>query len=254
MEGRAVLPDRPSLETLVETEDLGIAIFHPGGLGITRELAKLTRVGAGTRALEVAAGTGETARLLADEYGASITALDTSPRMIAKLRDSLLRHSGVSIVAADAHHLPFRGDGFDVALAECALCQFDKPRSLQEMVRVVRRGGRVGIHDLCWTSDAPDSARTRLVELEGERPETTDGWVRLFEAAGLADVVAVDRSEVMRHWTSDVRKQMGPVRYLRAVLSIVRRWGVSGLLTVFESERMFGSRWLGYALVVGTKR
>jgi len=32
---------RSSLENLIESEDLGLEILHPGGLEITRELAEL---------------------------------------------------------------------------------------------------------------------------------------------------------------------------------------------------------------------
>ena len=39
---------------------------------------------------------------------------------------------------------------FDVAICECTLCMCDKEKVLSEMVRVVRPGGFVGTHDLCW--------------------------------------------------------------------------------------------------------
>ncbi len=153
----------------------------------------------------------------------------------------------------DAHRLPFADASFDVVVSECAVCQFDKARALQEMVRVTRRGGRVGIHDLCWRTGTPGRMPGRLAELEGERAETLDGWIRLFEQASLTDVQALDRSTVMANWTKEVRRTLGVAGYLRAVFTVLWRWGVGGVLRVLESERIFGSRWLGYALIVGTK-
>lgn len=246
--------DRPSLEALIEAEDLGLDILHPGGLAITRELANVTGIVTGTNVLEIAAGTGETAHLLGAEYGARVIATDVSPRMLRKLRDKFsTRESAVQIVWADAHQLPFRNDSFDVALSECAVCQFDKLRALREMVRVVQPGGRVGIHDLCWKDGTPEALPQRLAEIEGERPETLNSWVHAFEGAGLAHVRGFDRSDVMVGWTRDARRAMGVARYLHAVKTVLRRWGLRGLRTVLESERIFASRYLGYAVVVGVK-
>jgi SAM-dependent methyltransferase len=247
--------DRPSLEALIEAEDLGLEILHPGGLTITRELARATGIVTGTRLLEVAAGTGETARLLAAEFGAQVTATDLSPRMIRRMRDKFpARDSEVQIAWADAHHLPFRNNTFDVALSECAVCHFDKLRALREMARVVHTGGRVGIHDLCWKDGAPEALRQRLAELEEERPETLGGWQRAFEAAGLADVQVFDRSDVMAAWTRDTRRAMGLSGYLHAVKTALQRWGIAGLQKVFQSERIFASSHLGYVIVVGVKK
>ncbi len=248
------MTDKPSLEALIEGGGLGLDIFHPGGRRMTEELAGLMGVGPGTTVLDVAAGTGETARLLADSYRAVVTAVDASAAMIRRMRDGLQELPFVVRCAqGDAHRLPFADGSFDVVLSECAVCQFDKARALREMIRVARPGGRVGLHDLCWKPGTPEPIRLRLAELEGERPETLDDWVRLFRTIGLTNVRALDRSEVMASWTKDVRQTLGVSGYLRAVLTAVRRWGVRGVLRVLESERIFGSRWLGYVLIVGTR-
>ncbi len=247
--------DRPSLEGLVEAEDLGLELLHPGGLAITRELASVTGIVTGTSVLEIAAGTGETAHLLAAECGARVTATDMSPRMVRRLRTKFsTRGSAVQIVRADAHQLPFRNDSFDVVVSECAVCHLDKLRALREMVRVVQPGGRVGIHDLCWKDGTPEGLRQRLAEIEDERPEELGGWVRVFEGAGLTNVGAFDRSDVMVAWTREVRRAMGVWRYFHAVKTVLRRWGLSGLRAVLESERIFASPYLGYAVVVGLKK
>jgi SAM-dependent methyltransferase len=247
--------ERPSLEALIEAEDLGLETLHPGGLAITRDLANAAGIVTGTSVLEVAAGTGETAQLLAAEFGARVTATDVSPRMIRRLRDKFpARESAVQILWADAHQLPFRNDSFDVALSECAVCHFDKQQALREMVRVIQPGGRVGIHDLCWKDGAPEALRQRLAEIEEERPETLSGWIRAFEDAGLADVRAFDRSDVMAGWMREGRRAIGLSGYLHALKTALRRWGISGLRAVLASERIFASRHLGYALVVGVKK
>lgn len=250
-------PERepPSLENLVEAENLGLEILHPGGAEVTRELAALAAIVPGTSVLDVAAGTGETARLLATEFGARITTVDVSPSMIERQRRNLSsRRPAVEVVEADAHELPFRDECFDVALSECAVCHFDQRRSIGEMARVVRPGGRVGIHDLCWKENAPDALKRRLLEIEQEAPGTIGDWIGVFESAGLDEVRAFERPRLIADWMRDMRQRLGLVGYLAIGATVLRLWGVRGLRTVLESERIFASPYLGYVLVIGVKR
>jgi SAM-dependent methyltransferase len=155
---------------------------------------------------------------------------------------------------ADAHHLPFPEAAFDAAVCECTLCTLDKEQVLREMVRVVRPGGRVGMHDLCWREDSPEDLKRTLAEIEGERPETLEGWRQLFAQAGLAEIRAVDKSSLIPRWMKESRKQLGLVGQLVLAWKIIRRWGIRGLRRILRSERVFSSERLGYGIVVGTKR
>jgi hypothetical protein len=110
------------------------------------------------------------------------------------------------------------------------------------------------MHDLYWKEGAPDGLKRTLAEIEGERPETFEGWRRLFESAGLVQITAIDKSDVMSRWMQESRKQLGLTVQLILVLKIIRRWGLRGAWAVLRSERVFSSDLLGYALVVGTKR
>jgi len=246
--------DRASLERVIEEKDIGVQILHPGGLKLSRELAELCNVSDDSRVLEVASGTGETACFLTRELGARVTGIDYSPKMveraIAKAEKAGL---DVDFVQGDAHNLPF-GDGtFDAVLSECSVCHFDKVRALAEMARVTRAGGCVGIHDLCWADDAPAPLKDRLLELEQEAPETLRGWKSRFEGAGLTEVHALDRTEYLGNWTEEFKHELGTIGYIRAVLSVLSRWGFKGLHQVLESERIFESRHLGYGIVMGCK-
>ena len=121
------------------------------------------------------------------------------------------------------------------------------------MVRVARPGGYVGISDLYWKENAPSSVQSRLAELEGEQPENITGWIRLFEQAGLQDVRTKDRSESLASMSREMRKQLGVLGYIRIVVMVFMRWGIRGLARVLESEKIFRSKHLGYAIVVGHK-
>lgn len=244
----------PSLEGLVEAGMLRLESLHPGGLELTRELAESCNIRKGVRVLDVAAGTGESACFLAEHFAARVHGIDRSDTMVrradAKARAKQL---GIGFSSADAAKLPFADAAFDVAICECTLCLLDKERVLQEMVRVVRPGGCVGMHDLCWLNHAPDELKRTLAEVEGERPETLEGWRRQFVDAGLIRIRAVDRSELMTRWVQESKRQLGATGQLMLALKVIRRWGLRGARSVLQSSRVFTSDYLGYCMVVGTK-
>lgn len=252
---QGLVADQPSLEGLVETGMLALESLHPGGLETTRQLARLCDIQRGTRVLDVASGTGETACFLAETFGARVFGIDQSDEMIGRAEaKASARGLEVKFKSADAAHLPFNDSEFDAAICECTLCFLDKARVLLEMVRVVRPGGRVGMHDLYWKEGAPNGLKRTLAEIEGEKPETFEGWRQLFESTGLVQITAVDKSDVMSRWMQESRKQLALTGQLILILKIIRRWGLRGAWRVLQSERVFSSDLLGYALVVGTKR
>jgi len=247
--------DRPSLEALVETGMLSLESLHPGGLETTLQLAKLCNIQRGTKVLDVASGTGETACCLAESFGARVVGVDHSAEMIRRAEEKAsARALEVKFKEADAADFPFADSEFDAAICECTLCFLDKPRVLAEMVRVVRPGGCVGMHDLYWKEGAPEALKRTLADIEGEKPETLEGWRQLFDGAGLEQITVVDKSDVMSRWMRESRKQIGMTGQLILALKIIRRWGIRGVWRVLRSERVFSSDLLGYALLVGTKR
>lgn len=160
--------------------------LHPGGELSTLRLAELAGVAAGQRVVDVAAGPGVTARLLAERLGAEVVGVELSAATVARARRETPA-AGPRFVEGDAEALPLADGGFDVALSECSLCTFpDKPRAVAEMARVLRPGGRIAIADV--TADAralPEPLRTAAAAVAcvaDARTETE--YVALLEAAG----------------------------------------------------------------------
>lgn len=243
-----------SFERLIETGDIGIDVLHPGGLEITRELAERCGVTRRHSVLDVASGTGESACFIAGTYGCSVTGVDFSDDMVKsakrKARERSLR---VDFRKGDAHNLSFEDNTFDIVISECTICLLEKKKAIDEMVRVTKIGGCVGMHDVCWKDSPPDHMKQRLAEIENERPETTEGWKTLFEAAGLDVVLAEDRSFLLEEWTRRMKRQLGMLGQLRIFIKVARKWGTAGLKRVLESQRIFESGHLGYCLIVGKK-
>jgi len=102
-------------------------------------------VGPGDAVLDVAAGTGASSAALA-RTGATVTAIDISPGMMAQGR---LNHKHVNFVIGDAESLPFDDGVFDAVTAFFGLRTMPDPqRVLAEMFRVTKPGGRIVVCEL----------------------------------------------------------------------------------------------------------
>ncbi|MBA2239779.1 MAG: class I SAM-dependent methyltransferase [Solirubrobacterales bacterium] len=109
-------------------------------------------IGPGTGVLDVAAGTGN-ASLPAAQAGADVTASDLTPELLEAGR-SRAEAEGLALewVEADAEHLPFEDESFDVVIS--AIGVMFAPHHQQaadELVRVCRPGGKIGL--LSWTPE-----------------------------------------------------------------------------------------------------
>ena len=89
--------------------------------------------------LEVGCGPGELSERMRVELGASVAAVDVSPRMVG-----LARGRGVDAQLGDVQDLPFPDASFDCAVAAWMLYHVpDVDRALGELARVVRPGGHL---------------------------------------------------------------------------------------------------------------
>jgi SAM-dependent methyltransferase len=245
---------QPSLEALIESEDLGLEILHPGGLEITKELADLCHIDRGTIVLDVASGTGESACYLVQNLGCQVTGVDISDQLIKRaIRKAIERGLIIEFKKGDAHNLPFVDNTFDAVISECTTSLLDKEQAIREMVRVAKPGGYVGIHDVYWKEGTPERLKQRLEEIEGEKPETLEGWKNLFGKAGLRDVITVDKSYLIPDWENDIRKEIGILAQLKIFLRTVKKWGIGGFRNILESMQIFKSQHMGYSIIVGWK-
>ncbi|PRW62288.1 class I SAM-dependent methyltransferase [Actinopolyspora mortivallis] len=126
--------------------------YHPGGRALTRALVEKLGVAEGDRVVDVAAGPGDTARLLAHEYGARVEATELNADTVRRGREAT-EQAGltgrVRFHPADAERLPLPDGMFDAVVCECAFCTFpDKPVAAGEFARLLRPGGAVGIADV----------------------------------------------------------------------------------------------------------
>ncbi len=106
-----------------------------------------TSLGAGTRTLDVACGTGDLALTLAGTGETRITGLDfCRPMLEFAAQKAAQQKRDIPFVEGDALHLPFASASFDVATIAFGLRNLASVEGgLRELHRVLRPGGRVAI-------------------------------------------------------------------------------------------------------------
>jgi arsenite methyltransferase len=170
--------------------------LHPGGERITLRLAEMAGVRRGDRVMDVAAGPGTTARLLARTLGAEVVGIELSGVTVERARRAT-DDARVQFLQGDAEALPLPDSSFDVVLCECSLCTFpDKPRAVAEMVRVLRPGGRIAIADVAADAQTlPEELRTAAARVACVADaRTEDEYIALLEATG-SEVLARERRD-----------------------------------------------------------
>lgn len=184
---------------------------HWGQLPVTDDLVAILdriEVGAGDRALDVAAGSGLLSRALAPR-AREVVAVDITPAMLDNAREAAAREgiTNIRFVEGAAESLPFPVGEFDLAVTRFSLHHIADPQhAVAEMVRVVRNGGRIAIIDLLAPEDDELGARSNALERRRDPSHaTTLSWVQLqtiVERTGakIFDVYTQDRVRDLEDW------------------------------------------------------
>jgi len=234
-------------------------------------LAESTDIRAGERVLDVAAGNGN-ATLAAARRFAHVVSTDYVPTLLEKGR-ARAQAEGLTVEfqTADAEYLPFDTESFDVVLSTFgAMFTPQHERPAQEMLRVVRSGGRIGLAN--WTPEGfigqlfkvigaylPPPAGLKSPALWGTEPHI----VELFGTRA-ADIRTTRRHFNFRyrsasHWIQVFRDYYGPTHKAFAALDSVGQRALEADITaLLERNNIAGSQSLvvpgEYLEVVITKR
>ncbi len=146
--------------------------FHVGARPATLRLAELARPGEGMRVLDVGAGVGGPARLLARRFGCRVTALDLTEEF-CRLAEELTARTGLSeavaVVQGDALDMPFPDAAFDLVWTQHASMNIaDRERLYAGMRRVCAPDGRLALYDVLagpdGAADLPAAVGGRSVD------------------------------------------------------------------------------------------
>src|SRR5713226_4901870 len=148
-----------------------------------KQAAQLTEgLPAGARVLEVAPGPGYLAIEMA-RLGFHVTGLDIS-RTFVQIGNENAREAGVNIDfrQGDAAIMPFEGESFDLIVCQAAFKNFTQPASaLDEMYRVLRRGGTAVIQDM--------SSEASHADIEHEVRKMQLGWLSSYTTKATLEIL-----------------------------------------------------------------
>jgi SAM-dependent methyltransferase len=238
---------------------------------VGESLCEAVDLRAGSRVLDVASGNGNAA-LAAARRWCEVVATDYVPALLE--RASQRAHADrmpIEFREADAENLPFADASFDAVLSTFGVMFTpDQERAAQEMLRVCRPGGKIGLAN--WT---PESFIGQLFRTIGKYLPPAAGlkspalWgteVRLAElfGAGATAIESLPRHYVFRyrspaHWLEVFRTYYGPVQKAFAALDAEKQAALAHDLTeLMERSNRSGDATLvlpsEYAEVVVTKR
>ncbi|MCG6871700.1 MAG: class I SAM-dependent methyltransferase [Gammaproteobacteria bacterium] len=188
-------------EQQLSPDDLGaLDHFHTGGLRASRELIGLAGIQAGDQVLDIGAGLGGCARLLASSQDCRVDCIEYSPdycagavllNRLTGLADRIEMHEGSAL------DMPFPADSFDVAwMQNVGMNIEDKPALYAEIHRVLKPGGRFAFQEMAgeglptsyfplpWATDPGDSFLISADEMQS-----------LLRASGFTAEVFEDTSE-----------------------------------------------------------
>lgn len=173
------MSDEPESRDLVAHFEAAYESTPPWDIGAPQPaFAKLAADGRlRGRVLDVGCGTGEHV-LLAAEVGCDAVGVDIVPSAIhlaeAKARERL---RPARFIVGDALQLGLLGEHFDIVM-DCGLFHVfddaDRPRFVDSLAQVVRRGGRYFM--LCFSDQQPGVAGPRRVSQDEIRAAFADGW------------------------------------------------------------------------------
>ena len=196
-------------------------------------------VAAQGKLLDVACGPGVVTAALAPG-AASIVAFDATEPMLEKARQRCAK-AGLTNVAfrrGDAERMPFADEEFDGVVTRLALHHFaEQQRALDEMFRVLRRGGSAAIVDAISSEDAAESnlhnAIERLRDPSHVRMLPASDLLACLANAGFRDVETAswDMNRELEEWLAIVSDpfRVEPIRTIVRVLAEAGRSAGIGL-------------------------
>ncbi|MDE2377922.1 MAG: methyltransferase domain-containing protein [Bradyrhizobium sp.] len=229
---------------------LGKRVLRPGGLRLTRALLEDLAVGPADEVVEFAPGLGVTARMILQHEPQRYTAIERDAQAAQWTSRQLPRAPHISVVVGHAHQTLLPAASASLVVGEAMLSMQTaehKRRIAAEAFRLLRPGGRYGIHELAIVPDDMPSDRQREIDRAlssvihvGARPLRSQEWKALLESVGFR-VVALGHAPM--HLLRPLRliEDEGLFGALRLVRNLAKdgaaRRRVMAMRWVFERHR-----------------
>ncbi|MBA2702318.1 MAG: methyltransferase domain-containing protein [Blastocatellia bacterium] len=241
---------------------LGKRVLRPGGMQLTRRMLDALRIQGTDNVVEFAPGMGVTARLTLELAPASYTAVERDPAA-AKIVSGFLKGERQRCVVGSASDTGLPDHSSTVVYGEAMLTMQTeemKRQIVREAYRLLKSGGRYGIHEMCLVSDNLDENAKRETERaltgvvhHGVRPLAISEWRSLLESEGF-EVQSVDTASMSLLEPGRLIRDEGLAGALRFAWNLLRdseaRGRVLEMRSVFRRHR----KQLGAVAITVSKR
>ena len=179
--------------------------FHIRGRAATLELAQLAGIQPGWQVLDVGGGLGGPARVLAREMRCQVTVLDLTEEFVrvgALLSERMDLAGLVHFRHGDAQDMPFVDGRFDAVWTQHSTMNIrDKQRLYESARRVLRRGGRLAMHEVVAGPVQPVHYPTPWADSEEASFLLSQEELRsLIGRCGFKELAWQDVTEASREW------------------------------------------------------
>lgn len=209
---------------------MGKRVLRPGGLELTRQLLNALAIDERDDVVEFAPGLGVTARMTLARKPSSYTAIERD-RDAADVVSAYLSTATQRCIVGTAEQNGLSDECATVVYGEAMLSMqpaATKSRIVAEAARLLRPGGRYGIHEMCLVPDDLDASTRDAIQKEltqkihvGVRPLTLSEWRQLLESAGLT-IVAETTAPMHLLEPRRLLKDEGFIRALRFIGNVIR--------------------------------
>ncbi|MEL6739581.1 MAG: arsenite methyltransferase, partial [Planctomycetota bacterium] len=201
------------LTVLPEGSNMGLSCGNPTAIAALK---------LGETVLDLGCGGGFDCFIAGPKVGAEgrVIGVDMTPEMLSKARGNLggYREQGglnnVEFRLGEIEHLPVADHSVDVVISNCVInLSTDKRRVWQEIVRVLKPGGRVAVSDLALLKPLPQGVRDDAEALVGciAGAELVDDIRAAVLGAGLTGLEMTAKPqyiEAMTNWQDPLYKKM----------------------------------------------
>lgn len=228
---------------------LGKTRLRPGGAQATEWLFAQAGFTQQSQVLEIACNMGTTAIELVSRFGCRVHAVDMDKQALRKAQENVeaAGFAGrIQIGEANAHHLPFPDNSFDVVINEAMLTMYAdkaKQRLVREYYRVLKPGGCLLTHDIMLTRgelEAQADAQLQQVVKSNVSPMTLPDWQALFYQAGFTQV-ATHHGPMTLMSPRGMLKDEGVLRTLKIIFNGLKcrenRRRFLGMFRYFRAQR-----------------
>lgn len=209
---------------------LGKRVLRPGGMELTRRMLKRLAINPSDEVIEFAPGMGTTARLTLALAPSSYTAVERD-EAAAEIVSSYLSGRKQRCVVGSASETGLSAESATVVYGEAMLTMQteDVKRSIvREAHRLLKHGGRYGIHEMCLIHESLNADTRREVERtltgvvhHGVRPLTVAEWQLLLESEGFK-VEAVETASMRLLEPGRILRDEGVRGAIRFGLNVLR--------------------------------